>query len=196
MITILTLFPLLGGLAVLALSRARAAARALALVVAAVALIMAVLIWRVFDPAVIGMQLQQNHEWAPSLGIAYHVGVDGLGVLMLTLAAMVTLMSLVAAWFNAKLTPVYCALVLFLEAGLFGTFTALNFVHWFIYWELSLIPAFFLVRIYGGPGRARAATQFFLYTMVGSIALLLAFLALFLATGRFGLIDLARLAQA
>lgn len=196
MITILTLFPLVGGLAVLVLSRARTAARALALFIAAITLVMAVLIWRVFDPTVIGLQLQEIHEWAPSLGIAYHVGVDGLSVLMVTLAAMVTLMSLVAAWSNTKLTPVYCALVLFLEAGLFGTFTALNFVHWFIYWELSLIPAFFLVRIYGGLGRARAATQFFLYTMVGSIALLLAFLALFLATGHFDLIELARLTQA
>lgn len=196
MITILTLFPIFGGLAVLALRRARTAARALALAIAAATLIMAVLIWRVFDPARIGMQFQEVHEWAPSLGIAYHVGVDGLGVLMITLAAIVTLMSLVASWSNQKLTPVYCALILFLEAGLFGTFTALNFVHWFIFWELSLIPAFFLIRLYGGAGRARAATQFFLYTMVGSIALLLAFLALFLATGRFDFIDLTRLAQA
>lgn len=196
MITILTLFPIFGGLAVLALSRARIAARALALAVAAATLVMAVLIWRVFDPARIGMQFQDFHEWAPSLGIAYHTGVDGLSVLMITLAAMVTLMSLVASWSNQKLTPVYCTLILFLEAGLFGTFTALNFVHWFIFWELSLIPAFFLIRLYGGPGRARAATQFFLYTMVGSIALLLAFLALFLATGRFDFMDLTRLAQA
>ena len=92
MITILTLFPLVGGLAVLVLSRARTAARALALFIAAITLVMAVLIWRVFDPAVIGLQLQEIHEWAPSLGIAYHVGVDGLSVLMVTLAAMVTLM--------------------------------------------------------------------------------------------------------
>ena len=89
----------------------------------------------------------------------------------------------------------YFALVLFLEAGLFGTFTALNFVHWFIFWELSLIPAFFLVRIWGGRGRAKAATQFFLYTMVGSVALLLAFLAIFLATGQFDFMQLAQLGQ-
>jgi NADH-quinone oxidoreductase subunit M len=85
--------------------------------------------------------------------------------------------------------------MLFLETGLFGTFTALNFIHWFVFWELSLIPAFFLVRLWGGPGRARAATQFFIYTMVGSVALLLAFLALFLATGRFDFIELAQLAR-
>ena len=76
----------------------------------------------------------------------------------------------------------YFSLVLFLQAGLFGTFTALNFFHWFLFWELSLMPAFFLVRLWGGPQRAAAATQFFVYTMVGSVALLLAFLAIFLAT--------------
>jgi NADH-quinone oxidoreductase subunit M len=81
--------------------------------------------------------------------------------------------------------------VLFLEAGLFGTFTALNFFHWFIYWELSLIPAFFLIKLWGGPLRSAAATQFFIYTMVGSVTLLLAFLAIFLATGEFDFIKLA-----
>ena len=82
-----------------------------------------------------------------------------------------------------------------LEAGLFGTFTALNFFHWFLFWELSLIPAFFLIRLWGGPQRATAANQFFLYTMVGSVALLLAFLAIFLCTGKFDFMDLAELAR-
>ena len=80
-----------------------------------------------------------------------------------------------------------------LQAGLFGTFTALNFFHWFIFWELSLIPAFFLIRLWGGPQRASAATQFFVYTMVGSVALLLAFLAIFQCTGTFDFIDSRRI---
>ena len=87
------------------------------------------------------------------------------------------------------------AFLLFLETGLFGTYTALNFLHWFLYWELSLIPAFFLIRMWGGPGRARAATQFFVYTMVGSITLLMAFLAIFLASGSFDFLELTRMAQ-
>ena len=87
------------------------------------------------------------------------------------------------------------ALALLLETGLFGTFTALNFVHWFLFWELSLIPAFFLVRMWGGSNSARASTQFFLYTMVGSIALLLSFLAIFQGTGSFDFIELANLAR-
>jgi NADH-quinone oxidoreductase subunit M len=84
--------------------------------------------------------------------------------------------------------------VLLLEAGLFGTFTALNFFHWFIFWELSLIPAFFLIKLWGGPRRGPAATQFFVYTMVGSVALLLSFLAIYQATRSMDFIDLAAMA--
>lgn len=195
MITFLTLLPVVGGLLILAFRRSRAAARSIALLFALAALVLTVLLWIGFEPSTPGMQFEVLREWAPSLGINYHVGVDGLGILMLALSALVVLFSLAASWANGKLTPVYFALVLFLEAGLFGTFTALNFVHWFIYWELSLIPAYFLIRLWGGTHRARAANPFFLYTMVGSIALLLAFLAIFLATGSFDFLDLTRLAQ-
>jgi NADH-quinone oxidoreductase subunit M len=194
-ITELTFLPLFGGCLVLLLGRERAVARALALVVGLCSLGNALWIWHGFNAAVPGFQYEVLRNWAPSLGMSYHVGVDGLSVLMLVLSAMVVLMSLAASWKNDQQERLYFALVLFLEAGLFGTFTALNFVHWFIFWELSLIPAFFLVRLWGGSNRNRASTQFFLYTMVGSIALLLAFLALYLATGTFDFVDLARLAQ-
>jgi NADH-quinone oxidoreductase subunit M len=195
MITVLTLLPIAGGLAVLIFGRSRAVARALALAVALASLVIALWIWHGFNPATPGFQYEVFLNWVPSLGMAYHVGVDGLGVLMLVLSAMVVLMSLAASWSNEKQGRLYFALVLFLECGLFGTFTALNFVHWFIFWEVSLIPAFFLVRLWGGPNRNRASTQFFLYTMVGSVALLLAFLALYLATSTFDFVDLARMAQ-
>jgi NADH-quinone oxidoreductase subunit M len=78
-----------------------------------------------------------------------------------------------------------------LEAGLFGSFTALNFFHWFLFWELSLIPAFFLIKLWGGMRRGPAATQFFVYTMAGSVALLIAFLALFVATKSMDFQELA-----
>jgi NADH-quinone oxidoreductase subunit M len=201
MITVLTLLPLLGGLVLLASCRSREAARVTAFLFAGLSLVVVALLWTGFNPSTPGMQFEEWHEWAPSLGIAYHVGADGLSVLMVTLSAVVVLMSLAASWANPKQGRTYYALVLFLESGLFGTFTALNFVHWFIFWELSLIPAYFLVRLWGGPQRARAANQFFLYTMVGSVALLLAFLALYLATsnsghpGTFEFLDLAGLAR-
>ncbi len=94
---------------------------------------------------------------------------------------MVTLMSVDAAHRVHHQPGLYFALVLVLEAGLFGSFTALNFFHWFLFWELSLIPAFFLIKLWGGARRGPAATQFFVYTMAGSVALLVAFLAVFLS---------------
>ena len=108
-------------------------------------------------------------------GFEYHLGVDGLGALMLVLSAIVTLMSVDAAHRVHHQPGLYFALVLVLEAGLFGSFTALNFFHWFLFWELSLIPAFFLIKLWGGPKRGPAATQFFVYTMAGCVALLLQF---------------------
>jgi NADH-quinone oxidoreductase subunit M len=111
------------------------------------------------------------------------------------LSAIVVPMSMAASWQIREGTSLYFSLILFLQAGLFGTFTALNFFHWFIFWELSLIPAFFLIRLWGGPHRAAAATQFFVYTMVGSVTLLLAFLAIFLCTGKFDFIGLSELAR-
>jgi len=113
----------------------------------------------------------------------------------LLLSAIVVPIGMAASWQIQERVPLYFSLILLLQACLFGTFTALNFFHWFIFWELSLIPAFFLIRLWGGPRRARAATQFLVYTMVGSVAMLLSFLAIFLATHKFDLIELASLAQ-
>ncbi|HPU57694.1 MAG TPA: NADH-quinone oxidoreductase subunit M, partial [Verrucomicrobiota bacterium] len=204
-ITILTLLPLAGGVIALALGRNnRAWARHAAIGFGGLALVIAVGMWLGYDAASGELGFEERHAWVPSLNIEYRVAADGLGVLMLVLTALVTLMAIVASgdfWKRVEDTaaagsgygsPLYYALILFLQAGLFGTFTALNFFHWFIFWELSLVPAFFLIRLWGGFQRSEAATQFFVYTMVGSIALLLSFLALFLSTGEF---DFTRLAE-
>jgi NADH-quinone oxidoreductase subunit M len=114
---------------------------------------------------------------------------------MLVLSAIVTLMSVDAAHRVHHQPGLYYALVLILQSGLFGSFTALNFFHWFLFWELSLIPAFFLIKLWGGPRRGPAATQFFVYTMAGSVALLLSFLALFLSTGTMDFGQLSAMAQ-
>jgi NADH-quinone oxidoreductase subunit M len=193
LVSALTLLPFAGGMAVLLLGRSAARVAALAFATAAVVYI--AVLWSRFQPATVGMQFEESHSWAPAIGLTYHVGLDGLSLLMLAVSSIVVLMSVAASWSNPKQGPAYFSLLLFLETGLFGTYTALNFLHWFLYWELSLIPAFFLIRLWGGSGRARAATQFFVYTMVGSITLLLAFLAIFLASGSFDFIELARMAQ-
>ena len=181
-LTLLTVLPLLG--AVIALFAGKHA-RGVALITTLTCLVVALFIWTRL-PADGSIGLLEVHKWAPSLGIEYHLGVDGLGALMLVLAAIVTLMSVDAAHRVHHMPGLYYGLVLILESGLFGSFTARNFFHWFLFWELSLIPAFFLIKLWGGPRRGPAATQFFVYTMAGSVALLLSFLAIFLSTGSNG----------
>ena len=178
-LTLLTVLPMVGAaIAVWAGKHART----VALITTVASLALALLVWTKL-PANGSIGLAELHSWAPSLGIEYHLGVDGLGALMLVLSAIVTLMSVDAAHRVHHQPGLYFALVLVLEAGLFGSFTALNFFHWFLFWELSLIPAFFLIKLWGGSKRGPAATQFFVYTIAGSVALLVAFLALFLSTG-------------
>jgi NADH-quinone oxidoreductase subunit M len=190
-LTLLTLLPLAG--AVVAFQAGKHA-RNVALLTTLICLALSLLVWSGL-PANGGMGMVEQHQWAPSLGIEYHLGVDGLGALMLVLSAIVTLMSVDAAHRVHHSPGLYFALVLVLEAGLFGSFTALNFFHWFLFWELSLIPAFFLIKLWGSTRRGPAATQFFVYTMAGSVALLVAFLAVFLSTGSMDFNHLTLLAS-
>jgi NADH-quinone oxidoreductase subunit M len=196
LLTLLTLTPLVGGLLVIGLdAEQKRLARWLSLGFGFAALALTLLLWHRFDAVSGALQFEERHAWIPTLGVEYRLGADGLGLLMLLLSAVVVPMAMLASWRIEERVPLYFALVLFLQAGLFGTFTALNFFHWFIFWELSLIPAFFLIKLWGGPMATSAATQFFVYTMAGSVALLLAFLAIFLATGKFDFLALADMAR-
>jgi NADH-quinone oxidoreductase subunit M len=195
-ITLLTLLPLVGGGALLGLGRAQVTqARRLALGVSVLALALVLGMTVMFEPGSGDLQFVQRLDWVPALGVQYFVGADGLGLLMLLLTALVVPLAVLASNRITERAHLYFALVLFLEAGLFGTFTAQNFFHWFLFWELSLVPAFFLIKLWGGPERGPAATQFFIYTMVGSVAMLLSFLAIFLATGQFNFPELAELSR-
>jgi len=193
-LTLLTLLPIIGGIIVVGLQD-KQLARRFALGFSFLSLGLALGLWKSFDASSGALQFVEKHEWIPSLGVQYFVGVDGLGLLMVLLASIVVPMALLMSDRITDRVPLFHGLVLFLQAGLIGTFTALNFFHWFLFWELSLIPAFFLVRLWGGANRGPAATQFFVYTMVGSVAMLLAFLAIFLATGKMDFIELAAMGR-
>lgn len=189
-LSFLTLLPILAGLAIL-LVRSRGVARTCASVVVAVEFLLALLLWARL-PNEGGLFFTERAEWMPSLKVEYFLGLDGIGLLFVLLTTIVFPMAFLVSW-KGERPPAYWALLLMLQGGLIGTFTALNFIHWFFYWEVSLIPAFFLVRIAGGPDRVAAATRFFIYTMVGSIAMLAGFLGLYQLTGTFDFFDLARL---
>ena len=191
-ISLITFLPLVGGLVLLAMGRPSARiARGVALLFSLAGLVVAAFLWTRFDPTVTDLQFVERYSWIPSIGVQYFVGIDGLSLLMVLLTAIVTPMAILASEPVGDRPNLYFAMVLFLQAGLFGTFTALNFFHWFFFWELSLIPAFFLIKLWGGPERNAAATQFFMYTMVGSVTMLLSFLALYRVAGTFDFLELA-----
>ena len=159
-LTVLTFTPLVGAMVLIGLnSEHKKLARALGLGFSLVTLVLAGCLWKSFDPASPDLQFPKHHVWIPTLGVEYSVGVDGLGLLMVMLSAIVVPMAMLASWQIEKNVPIYFSLMLFLQSGLFGTFTALNFFHWFFFWELSLVPAFFLIKLWGGPQRGPAATQ-------------------------------------
>lgn len=194
-ITLLTLLPLVGGIGLLGLHPPGERARRMAAGIGLVLMLGTLALWAMFPSGAEGMAFVERHPWIRALGIEYYVAVDAISALLVMLVGLLTPMAILAAPPPEDRPALYYAMVLFLVAGLVGTFTALNFFHWFIFWELSLIPAFFLIKLWGGTDRDAAATQFFIYTMVGSVAMLLAFLAIFLATGQFDFPELARLGQ-
>lgn len=152
----------------------------------------ALMLWQKFDPSTAGMQLVERHTWIPSIGAEYIVGIDGLSLLLVLLTSVVFPFALSAQ----KLERGACALLLVMQAALYGTFTAQNFVLWFLFYEMSLVPAFLLIKIYGGDNRDYAAVKFFLYTFLGSVAMLLAFLGIYFAKGTFDFAKLADLGKA
>jgi len=179
MITWLILLPLFG---VIALYVARPLnARAVALTFNLNAAVVAILIWQRFDVQAAGLQLIERKIWIPAIGAEYLVGVDGLSLLLVLLTSIIFPFALLAG----KVDRGYCALMLVTQAALYGTFTAQNFILWFLFYEMSLLPSFLLIKIWGGPNRDRAATKFFLYTFLGSVAMLLSFLGIYLVKGTF-----------
>lgn len=193
LLPILILFPLLGALAVAAAPDK--AARCIALGSAAGSLVLSMVALLRFDVNAGGLQMVFRAEWIPSLGAEWFFGADGLSILLILLTGLVTPFALWASPKNPDAPRLFYSLVLLLQSAVLGVFLALNFLPWFLFWELSLIPAFILIKHWGGPKSGAAAYQFFLYTMTGSIAMLLAFLAIFAAAGSFDFMVLTEMAQ-
>ena len=137
------------------------------------------------------INFEYRAEWIPAVGIEYFVGLDATNALVLLLSALLAPLVVLASWEHEDRPRTYFALLSIQFTGLFGVFTALNFFHWFFYWELALVPSFFLIKMFGhGEDRHRAALNFFLFTVIGSVAMLLGFLFLYQKTGTFDFIAL------
>ncbi len=189
--------PWAGALAVLLLRRTlpEAAARALVLLFSLSTIALGACAVAHFDPAAAGMQLSEKHAWISALNVNYHVGLDGLSLVLVLLTGIVSPVALYGTLRHTRSPADHGALFLVLQGSALGVFLALDFFPWFVFWELSLVPAFFLMKMWGGPGAGRAAYQFVIYTIGGSAFMLLGFAALAAATGTFDFLDLAALAR-
>src|SRR5688572_2490661 len=132
-----------------------------------------------FDPANTAPQFVHRFGWIPSYNIEYFLGVDGISITMVALTALLSFLCMFASFGITKAVKGYFALFLLLETGMMGTFLALDFFLFYVFWEVMLLPMYFLIGIWGGPRREYAAIKFFLYTLLGSVLMLVVMLAMY-----------------
>jgi NADH-quinone oxidoreductase subunit M len=164
-------------------------------------LLLAIWLFVNFDRTTPGFQFQQQMAWIPSFNIQYLVGVDGISITMVLLTALLCFLCIFASWGIDKGLKGYFSLFLLLDTGMMGVFVALDFFLFFVFWEVMLLPMYFLIGIWGGPRREYAAIKFFLYTLLGSALILLSILAFYFnvtdpATGQHTFNMLAMMNQA
>ncbi len=193
-LTVITFVPLLGSLIVLCMPKERERLiKQFSIAVSFIPLILSILLWVNLDKDA-GIQFEELVAWIPAIHVNYHVGADGLSVPLIFLTALLTTLSLFYSSFTIKnRVKEFFFLFLLLEMGMFGVFVSLDFVLFYVFWEIGLVPMYFLIGVWGGPRREYAAIKFFLYTLVGSVAMLLAIIGIYLNTGTFDIIQAAAL---
>ncbi len=185
-LTAIVFLPLAGALLLLLVNRtAHHLIRWIALAVSLFDLALSLPLWSLFDPSTHRMQFVEQVAWIASPPISYSVGVDGISLPLLLLTTFLTPLCVLCSW-RAIETRVkeFMAVLLIMETAMLGVFVALDFVLFYVFWEAMLIPMYLLIGVWGGPNRLYAAVKFFLYTLVGSVLLLVAILVLFVQGGQ------------
>ncbi len=184
-LTVVTFLPLLGALLLLLIGKGRTRTiRNLALGCSALTFFVSLPLFSKFDSSISGMQFEQQASWIPGFGISYHVGIDGISLFLVLLTTFLSPLAILSSW-NSIQTRVkeYYLFMLMLETGMLGVFVALDFFLFYVFWEVMLVPMYFIIGVWGGPQRIYAAMKFFLYTMVGSVLMLVAILTLYFLNG-------------
>lgn len=195
-LTILTFLPLVGVLAIVLIKQPEDGSnddkiKLAAILASAATFVVSLLMLFRFDPANPALQMIDRVDWIPSWGISYFMGVDGLSVLMVLLTTFVSLLAIIGSWSAIKVqVKLYYAFMLLLEAGMLGVFLAQDLFLFYVFWEFTLIPMYFLIGIWGGSRRVYASIKFFLYTMAGSLLMLVAILYMGITNATFALPDL------
>jgi len=197
-LSFVTFAPLAGALAILAVPKERTkAVQAVALAVMGVTLLAALYLLAVFEPGssqpmdALPMQFMERLEWIPSFNIHYAMGIDGLSLPMVLLTAFMSLLSGIYALNITKRVKEFFFWFLLLETAMIGVFCALDMFLFYLFWEITLVPMYFLIGIWGGPRKEFAAIKFFLFILFGSVFMLLGILALYFQSGRsFDILEL------
>jgi NADH-quinone oxidoreductase subunit M len=180
--------PIIGVLGVLLMPKDNAKAiKVWALINTIITFALTIVLYSKFDQTVPGMQpaFNVNIPWIPQFHINYHLGVDGISMPMILLTGLLFMLCILSSWTQIKKSiKAYFALLLLLQSTVFGVFLSLDFFLFYVYWEVMLLPMFFLIGVWGGENREYAAVKFFLYTFFGSILMLVGIVALYFATNQ------------
>ncbi len=177
--------PLAGAVLLLFVNkRAENAIRWIANVVAMIGFLVSLPLWFWFKPSDPGFQFIERHAWIPSIGAEYSLGVDGFSTLMVLLTTLMGVIAILSSWTAIKeRVKEFYVFMLVLQTGMLGAFVSLDFLLFFLFWEVMLVPMYFLIGIWGSDRRLYSAIKFFLYTLVGSVVMLLGILALYFHNG-------------
>ena len=181
-LTLIVLVPLIGAIWVMVAPWGERTSRPIGIIAALVSLGQSLFILHDFDKSIGAFQMEVDRPWVPSLGIHFHLGVDGISlwlVLLTTLMVFLTLLSPQAMGLHKTRSRGFTAAMLVLEAGMLGTFLAIDLFAFYVFWELMLIPMYFIIGIWGGERRLYAAIKFVIFTLVGSLLMLAAILYLY-----------------
>ncbi len=186
--------PILGMIAILFTPKTQVKLiRQIATGVCAVVFVFSVIALLRYDGAKAGMQLVEKVAWIPQINVFYYVGADGISIPMIFITGLLSLLACVASYGIQERVKEYFALYLLLVAGMMGTFVALDLFLFYVFWEIVLVPMYFLIGVWGGSRKEYAAIKFFIYTLAGSIFMLLGILALYFASDphTFDMVQLA-----
>lgn len=170
-------------------------AKWIALIGSIMGLLVAIPLYMQFDPTMVGMQFVEYHTWIESFNIHYHLGIDGISMPLILLNCFITPLVVIAGWqVISNRVSQYMGAFLVMSGIVNGVFSSLDAILFYVFWEASLIPMFLIIGVWGGPNRVYAAIKFFLYTLMGSLLMLVAFIYLYnVSGGSFSILDYHKL---
>ncbi len=180
-LSIVCYIPLAGALLLLFINKDQGKAiRTVATAIAALDFVVSIPLWFTFERSGELFQFRESASWIPTIGVRYEFGIDGISLLLVLLTTLLTLLACLSSWTAIKTREKeYYFFILALSTGMLGVFMAMDFFLFYVFWEVMLVPMYFLIGIWGGKRRLYAAIKFFLYTLVGSVLMLLGILALY-----------------